>query len=182
MDKSISIPDTKVRLLSPEDNLLQVALHTAKHSYMRGIGIRLHLDVDRIVRGQIIDWDNFIERVSILQAKTAVNFSLAISKSLFHTPIPDKALQCIKPMALKEIILRNWLKRVGFFDPDERKFGRIGYIIFTVLLYDDLKGLWRSIFPDKAWIREQYGTGEDQGLPGLYLKRLIDLTFRRVST
>ncbi len=50
MARSISIPGTTVRLLAPEDNLLQVALHTAKHTYVRAPGFRLHLDVERIVR------------------------------------------------------------------------------------------------------------------------------------
>ena len=61
MARSMPIPDTAVRLLAPEDNLLQVALHTAKHSYVRAPGFRLHTDVDRIVRRQVIDWQTFVE-------------------------------------------------------------------------------------------------------------------------
>ena len=47
------------QILSPEDNLLQVALHTAKHSYVRAPGFRLHSDVDRIVCFQEINWNIF---------------------------------------------------------------------------------------------------------------------------
>jgi len=36
--RSISIPGSAARLLAPEDNLLQIALHTAKHSYVRAPG------------------------------------------------------------------------------------------------------------------------------------------------
>ena len=46
---------TKVGILSPEDNLLQVCVHTAKHSYVRAPGLRLHLDVERIVAHKQID-------------------------------------------------------------------------------------------------------------------------------
>ena len=47
MDNSIKVENTDIRILAPEDNLLQVALHTAKHSYVRAPGFRLHSDVDR---------------------------------------------------------------------------------------------------------------------------------------
>ena len=59
INRSLPITGTNVRLLAPEDNLLQVCLHTAKHSYMRAIGFRLHTDVDRIVNYQNINWNIF---------------------------------------------------------------------------------------------------------------------------
>ena len=90
--RSIPIPGTAVRLLSPEDNLIQVALHTARHSYVRPPGFRLHTDVDRIVNYQKIDWDIFLQRVFSLQVKTPVYFSLLIPKELFGTPIPEFVL------------------------------------------------------------------------------------------
>ncbi|GAG26411.1 unnamed protein product, partial [marine sediment metagenome] len=40
MSRSVPISGTDVRMLSPEDNLLQVALHTAKHTYVRAPGFR----------------------------------------------------------------------------------------------------------------------------------------------
>lgn len=182
MNRSVPIPGTDVRILSPEDNLLQVALHTAKHTYVRAPGFRLHLDVIRIVKGQTIDWDVFVKRVLQLQVKTPVFFSLAIPKILFETPIPDDVLECLKLPQWKAKIITKWLQKVSLFNPDEKKFNRIGYIIFTALLYDDLKGFWRSVFPDREWMRERYGAGEGRSLFGLHLKRLIDLTFRRVNT
>lgn len=180
--RSVPIPGTAVRLLSPEDNLLQVALHTAKHSYVRAPGFRLHLDIIRIMREQTIDWDIFVKRVLDLQVKTPVFFSLAIPNVLFKTPIPDEVLEHLKLPQWKVKIITKWLQKAGLFNPDEKKFSRIGYIIFTALLYDDLKGLWHSIFPDRGWMVEKYGGERDRSLIGLYFKRLIDLAFRRVRT
>ena len=182
MSRSVSISGTDVRILSPEDNLLQVALHTAKHTYVRAPGFRLHLDVVRIVKGQTIDWNIFVKRVLDLQVKTPVFFSLLIPKILFKTPIPDEVIECLKPSQWKVNVITRWLQKVSLFNPDEKKFSRIGYIIFTALLYDDLKGLWRSIFPGREWIMDRYSGKENRSLVGLYLKRLIDLTFRRTNT
>lgn len=182
MARSIPIPGTAVRLLAPEDNLLQVTLHTAKHSYVRAPGFRLHTDVDRIVRRQPIDWDLFLRRVLKLQVITAVYFSLALPKELFDTPIPDYVLECLRPPAWKEQLIARWLQRAGIFNPDERKFSRPGFVLFTALLYDDFAGLWRGVFPDAAWMRTQYGFHSKWLLPYFHGRRLANLAFRRTAT
>ncbi|MBI9047760.1 MAG: nucleotidyltransferase family protein [Anaerolineaceae bacterium] len=182
MKRSISIDGTKVRMLSPEDNLLQVALHTAKHSYVRAPGFRLHFDVVRIVEGQPVDWEKFVNRVIQLQVKTPVYFSLMIPKELFNAPIPDIVLERIRPARWKVWSISKWLQKVGLFNPDEKKFGRIGYILFTALLYDDFKGLLRSIFPSEKWMREREEGNKDANLIFLYLKRFYDLAFRRLQS
>jgi len=180
MKRSISVSGTTVRILSPEDNLLQVALHTAKHSYMRAPGMRLHTDVDRIVRYQSIDWDVFLKYVLNLQVKTAVYFSLAIPRAFFSTPIPDEVLAQLKPPVWKEKLISSWIKKAGLFNPDERKFGKLGYILFNILLYDDFNGLWKAVFPDKKWIKERYRFKNNLLLPAYYIIRLKDLLFRRI--
>ncbi len=180
--RSVSIPGTKVRLLSPEDNLLQVCLHTAKHTYVRAPGFRLHTDVDRIVRRQTVDWARFQQKVCELQVKTAVYFSLAIPAAIFETPIPAEVLAHLRPARWKETLLARWLNRVGLFGPHEKKFSKPGYILFNALLYDDLRGLLRSIFPETDWMKERYGFQSDWLLPTYYLRRLFALAFRRVST
>jgi hypothetical protein len=179
---SIPIPGSAARLLAPEDNLLQIALHTAKHSYVRAPGFRLHTDVDRIVRRQPINWEVFLTRVISLEVKTPVYFSLAIPRFLFGTPIPDEVLAQLQPPAWKLALITGWLQRVGLFNPDAPKFGRAGFVLFTALLYDDLSGLRRGIFPAPAWMRAHYGFHSSRLLPYYYSRRLVDLALRRVST
>lgn len=181
MKRSVPVSGTSVRILFPEDNLLQVALHTAKHSYLRAPGIRLHTDVDRIVRYQSIDWNVFLKYALNFQVKTAVYFSLAIPKTLFGTPIPDEVLVRLKPPVWKEKLISSRIKKAGLFNPDERKFGGLGYILFNVLLYDDLNGLWKAVFPNRIWMKERYGFKNNFLLPAYYLSRLKDLLFRRIS-
>ena len=179
LSRSTPIPGTAARLLAPEDNLLQVALHTAKHSYVRAPGFRLHTDVDRIVRRQPIDWEVFLARVQALQVKTPVYFSLVIPKELFGTPIPEAVLKTLRPARWKYALITSMINRAGLFNPDERKFGKLSYILFSALLYDDLTGLIRAIFPGKLWMRERYSVKNNFMLPIIYLQRLVDLTFRR---
>jgi len=179
MSQSVQVEGSNVRLLSPEDNLLQVALHTAKHTFVRAPGFRLHTDVDRIVRASDIDWDLFTGKVIALQVKTAVFFSLAFAHDLLGTPVPLGVLNRIKPSFWKKRLMMKWLQRVGLFDPDGKKWGRIGYIIFVSLLYDDIKGFWCGIVPSSRWMREKYGFKSSWMLPIYYLRRWGSLITRR---
>jgi hypothetical protein len=74
------------------------------------------------------------------------------------------------------------LQRAGFFNPDEKKFGRFGYIIFNALLYDDIRGLFRGIFPEKKWMIEKYNITNELLLPYYHLIRLLNLALKRMNT
>ncbi|MDB4110572.1 nucleotidyltransferase family protein [Amylibacter sp.] len=178
--RSVEIDGSQARLLSPEDNLLQVALHTAKHTYVRAPGFRLHTDVDRVVRSTNIDWDKFVEEVKRIEVKTAVFLSLALAHKLLRTPVPERVLIDIAPGNLKSRVLILWLQRVGLFYPDRKKWGRFGYIIFVALLYDNLLGLFKSILPPPAVIRNHYSNYPNRPLVWLYIIRIIDLINKRV--
>ena len=182
IERSVGVPGSSVRILCPDDNLLHVATHTAKHSYVREPGIRLHLDIDRIVGCLEIDWDVFLEQVLKLKVKTPVYFSLLIPKLLFNTPIPERVLLALEPSPWKKTIITHWLNRADLFNPHEKKFSKVGYIIFTTLLYDDFRGVLRSLFPERAWMRERYKSRSEVQLLFLYLKRLVDLAFKRTNT
>jgi len=182
IERSIPIPGTEVRLLSPEDNLLQVSLHTAKHTYVRAPGFRLHTDVDRIVRRQKIDWELFLFRVKSLQVQTAVYFSLAIPHSIFATPIPEYVLKELQPSPWKKSVISRWIQRAGLFNPDEEKFSKAGYIVFNSLLYDDFRGFLKGLLPEPAWLKERYGFESSLLVPVYHFRRLFDLALRRVST
>ena len=173
--RSVQTKGSNVRILSPEDNLLQVALHTAKHTFVRSPGFRLHTDIDRIVRTENINWDLFESRICSLQVKTAVFFSLAFARDLLGTPIPLDLIDRIRPVTWKKRLMVNWLKQVGLFDPEDKKWSRLGYIVFLALLYDDLKGLFRSIFPSVTWVNDYYSNEKMLLIPFLYIRRIIGL-------
>ena len=182
MARSIPINGTNLRLLSPEDNLLQVSLHTAKHTYVRAPGFRLHTDVDRIARRQPINWDLFVERVKRLRVKTAVFFSLAIPADIFSTPIPPAVLAQLRPASWKVALMARWIVHAGIFNPHERKFSKLGYIIFNALLYDEVSGFIRGVLPRPDTLRQRYGFKSSILLPWYYARRILELVTRRART
>ena len=103
-----------------------------------------------------------------------------MAKSLLRTPIPEGVLEELKPGRVKVKILLGWLLRVGLFDPDGKKWSRVGYIIFVCLLYDNFSELLKSIFPSEKIIRESYPNDDDKPLFWLYCIRVLDLVKNRV--
>jgi hypothetical protein len=177
--QSVSISGSAVRLLSPVDNLIQVALHTAKHSFVRAPGFRLHTDVDRIVSEQKIDWELFELKVSDLRVKVAVYISLSMAKCLLNTPIPSETLIRLKPSNMKVFLLNSWLTRVGIFRPDEPKWSKLGYVIFVCLLFDDLSSFMGALFPEKNELRKLYPSLSANIWMLGYVLRIGDLMLKR---
>lgn len=181
MDNSLAVDGSNVRILSPEDNLLQVALHTAKHSYVRAPGFRLHSDVDRVVRFQKIDWDKFVGKVRKLKLKTAVYFSLFFAKQLLDTPIPERVLIKLMPAWFRRRSIHYFLKKSGLYNQDKKKFTKIGYILFNLCLYDTVGENIKAIFPPFESLKIKYPIENKLQLPYFYTLRIKDLLFKRAK-
>ena len=181
MKRSIPIEGSAVRLLAPEDNLLQVCLHTAKHSYCRAPGFRLHTDVDRIVHFSKIDWKHFLALVKKMKLQTAVYYSLLIPKGLLHTPVPQYVIDTLRPNWLRRFIIENLLSKAGLFNQHKKKFSKLGYIIFNLSLYDSLKEITVAIIPSSEIMKQRYGFQKSILLPYYHFKRLMSLLVKRAK-
>ena len=177
--RSLPIAGSAARMLAPTDNLIQVALHTAKHSYCRSPGFRLHLDVDRLVHSIPIDWHDVVDVTRRLGVTTPVFLSLSIPHGLFGTPVPDWVLAALAPPLARRRLLYRWLASVSVFEPGRAKFTRLGQLAFHAALGDGAGGLWRTAFPSRAEMRERHRVGE--GTPALVLgygRRLAEVVLR----
>lgn len=146
MSRSVPVEGSHARLLSPLDNMIQVCLHTAKHSFVRAPGVRLHSDVDRLAHLAPPDWSLIIEEARRLETTTAVYCSLALAKSLLHTPIPEQVLSEIAPPSWKINFITRWINRVSLFEKEDQHYSRIGMIALHSLLYDNLGSFSSSLF------------------------------------
>ena len=144
--RSLPVDRTSVRLLSEVDNLVQVSLHTAKHSYVRAPGLRLHTDVDRLVALRPPNWQDFLNTVDRLRVRTPVYFSLAIAEALLDTGIPQHVLDALRPVTWRRVGVEALVVKAGVFEPDEQKFSRIEMSLLHALLFDSPKDLVRSAF------------------------------------
>jgi hypothetical protein len=178
IDRSTAVAGSDVRVLATTDNLVQIALHTAKHSYVRAPGFRLHLDVERVVHWTAIDWSAVVEEARRLRVPTAVFLSLSIPRGLFNAAIPDWVLHALDPGPARRSMLYRWLQRVSVFDPDRPKFGRLGQLVFHLALAEGAAGLWKTLFPPSEEMRERFNAGETAtSLVMAYGRRFADIAF-----
>lgn len=143
-------------VLSNEDNLLQVCCHTAKHSYVRAPGYRLHLDVDRIVSNNDIDWELFIKKVNEVHSRVAVYFSLYLAQEILGTNIPAHVLDALRPSKSKEKSIMNMLLKANLMHPQGRKFSKLGFLRFQTALYDSFGDFLAVLFPPSADLKLKY--------------------------
>lgn len=143
-------------VLSNEDNLLQVSCHTAKHSYVRAPGYRLHLDVDRIVSNNDIDWELFIKKVNEVHSRVAVYFSLYLAQEILGTNIPAHVLDALRPSKSKEKSIMNMLLKANLMHPHGRKFSKLGFLRFQTALYDSFGDFLAVLFPPSADLKLKY--------------------------
>ncbi|MDC3122053.1 nucleotidyltransferase family protein [Prochlorococcus sp. AH-716-J21] len=175
--RAIPIDGSLCKILSPEDNLLQVCLHTAKHSFVRSPGFRLHTDVDRIVTFNDIKWNDFCNKVEKLHVKTPIYIALLLAKNLLRTNIPDRIMERLNFSPTKHLLIQYWLVRVGLFSPEAKKWNKFGYILFNIILFDSFKDFFKAIFPQKRTIIKNHSKNKFVFL--IYIKRIFDLIFKR---
>lgn len=168
-------PGTRVGILSPEDNLLQVCVHTAKHSYVRAPGLRLHLDVERIVAHKRIDWQLFLKKVTAAHVKTSTYYSLYLAQRLFGTLIPENVLTALKPNNRKNRRLLKLISQAGLLHPKQRKFSKLQFLIFQTSLYDSMVDAWFVLCPPNGGLKEIYGYKSFLLTPYYLMLRALDL-------
>lgn len=167
--------DSFISVLSPEDNLLQVCIHTAKHSYLRAPGLRLNLDVERIVSNCEIDWDLFLDKVKKAHTKTAAYYSLYIPVVLFGTPVPQNILDELRPSKAKQNRIEKMLSKAGFLHPKARKFSRVDFLLFQTSLYDSISDMWHTLYPNAKWLKARYDFTNSLMIPYYIFLRGLDL-------
>lgn len=159
-----------ISLLSPEDNLLQVSIHTAKHSYFRAPGFRLHLDVKRVITYFDIDWSLFLRKVEDAGTRTAVYFSLYFSKKFLNANVPEFVLEQLKPSSLKKFIIFYCLR--SFNLSSRFYFKRFEFLLFQISLYDNLSDIYQVAIPSQSFIKKKY---EKKSLIIGYITHVLDL-------
>lgn len=164
---------TKVRVLSPEDNLLQVCIHTAKHSYVRAPGLRLHMDVDRIVAHNDIDWKLLLEKVNATHVRASTYLSLYIPSVILKTDIPQWVMDELK--SSKTEMLLGMLGKVGLPHPKQRKFNKFQFLRFQTALYDNSSDMLHTLYPNKEWMKERYNCKTDAQVIKATIERGLDL-------
>jgi hypothetical protein len=101
---------------SQPHQLLHLSVHFAWSHMFRGIG-RTVRDVAAVIAARPVDWDRFTELVVRSRAATCAYWTLAITRTLTGTPVPDAVLESVRPrqpMLVTRILERAFVS-MGLF-------------------------------------------------------------------
>ncbi|MCP4447213.1 MAG: nucleotidyltransferase family protein [Myxococcales bacterium] len=172
----------KISVLNPNDALVFVAFHTSLHSYIRAPGLRLQVDVDRLVRDCTIDWSHVVQEARLSGISTRVFVSLAMAKGLLDSPIPNEVLESLAPPKRRWNTIFRLLRRDGVIAGASPKLTRLGAILLDVLISEKSPSGWLAdvIAPDSDWMREHFDRNGTIGGPSwkLHVERFKLLASR----
>ncbi len=84
--QTVTVCGRAMRALSPEDLLLTLCVHAAKHAWVRLYWLR---DIAGTMQSQTIDWAEFERRIRDLGIARMVGVSLLLAHRLLHSEAPE---------------------------------------------------------------------------------------------
>jgi hypothetical protein len=171
--QSVSMDELQFSVLSYEDLLLHLCLHTSFLHRFR-FGIRSLCDISEMVgyRGQPINWENVIQRSILSRSSKYIYLTLYLTKELLDSPVPEEVLERLKPCefdlsvvtSIKNQIFR-YRDAVATASPVS---ANLAQLMGKSSVIDKGKLLVKSIFPPKEYIRQKYFVPDRSGWIYLY--------------
>lgn len=164
-------------VLSPADLLVQVAIHTSMHSFVRAPGLRLYVDIDRVVRHGGIDWPEVVAQLVSARACNRGWLAFELATELLGTPIPMSA-RAELGRRTKGRVLEALMRAESVFDRGRPRLARGKALLLDVALEDEGASNWvtRNLAPSREWLEREFGDGRSQSRASLQLVRLLRAT------
>lgn len=165
---------TALVFLRPEFLLLHLALHLADDAQRVGLKLRMLCDINEVVLkyADELDWEYMKELVFLSDIRHALEFALTLTHTWFGCSLPDEYLLPVKEVerysSLDALIVPM---QSGF----ERRMSVIGAL---PSLRERFFYLYKTAFPDQAWVDCRYPSAEHGGVRVRYVRYWKDLLVR----
>jgi hypothetical protein len=112
---STRLHGAQVRILSPEDTLLHLAIHRSRSA----LRLRFVCDVAELLRSHssTLDWDALLARAHRAGARTTMFFTLTLAKDLLAAPLPVEILPRLGVSPIKRRLLEHTCGVTALFRP-----------------------------------------------------------------
>lgn len=97
----LSVADREVMTLSPEDSLLLLSVHGAKHKWA---SLRWICDIAEIVQSHnALNWDALIETSTALHGRRMLFLALLLARGALGAPVPEHVMRGIRADAMVHV-------------------------------------------------------------------------------
>jgi hypothetical protein len=128
-----------VLVLSPEDTLLFLSNSFTSHNNHFLMSL---CDITELLNKHAgtMDWDYAIDSAKSWQIATSVYFSLKLAQDLLGAPVPDSAVDALKPVVFRAALLNFLVNQENWISPlNNVKLRRETLILYRSLLMDDIR-------------------------------------------
>jgi hypothetical protein len=134
----------EVRILSPEDTLLHLAIHRSRSA----LRLRFLCDIAELLRlhAAALDWDYLIGQARTAGARTALFFALALPAELLGAPLPPEVLPRLGVSRLKRRLLENTCGAAALFRPTaDDDLRQQPHLVYRILEQDGAGQIARAL-------------------------------------
>lgn len=161
--------------LSPEDAVLQLAVHFAVNHQMAYPGVRGLLDVRLLASADPVDWAALAERARMWRVRTCTWLVLSLTRELLGLPGADAAIAALAPSRWRRAMLRRFVDARYVLEGRDMTGGP-RRLVFQLLLVDRPRDaarlIGRTLWPERAWLQARYG-GAGLGVRVLHSARAM---------
>ncbi len=163
--------------LAPEDELIQVAVHAAVNHQMSSPWLRTLADIVLLARKQTIHWDTLVSRCRNWQVSGPVGLVLKMAVEMAGLEEASTAASRLLPPGLRCRHLERMRSPSSLVQMDDLTSGPARFLYQLLLVDrwpDALRLVWRSTWPEKAWLHARYeGQGTQKALRFQYWRRIL---------
>ena len=149
------ISGRKTRILSPEDSLVYMCTHIARHRF--SAGLREYHDLLMLTR-RAVQWNQVADLACENNLKTPVYYALLYSKQLFKIKIPSECVNRLKPSPVREILFKSLtdIDTSRVFANSESDAGLLIDLLLIDRPVDQIRFLVGKILPPTPWMSIKY--------------------------
>lgn len=154
------LADEPALVLSPEDAIIQSAVHAAVNHQMSLFALRTLIDVTMLARTSTIDWSVIAQRARSWRVATAVWLVLSLAVDLVGLEEAAGAAHHLQPSALRRRLIRRFVNAETVIAMRNLSGSNWRYAFLLLLVdraQDALRLIGRALWPEREWLQARYG-------------------------
>ena len=147
-------------VLSPEDAILQSAMHTAVNHQMSMSPLRGLMDIVLLARHNNIDWVIIVQRARAWRVATPLWLVLSLAVDLAGLHEAAETARRLQPSSLRRWLIGRFVGAESLVMMHELSTSKWRYIFLLLLVdraQDAARLVFRALWPERTWLIARYG-------------------------
>ncbi len=152
--------DQPVRLLAPEDAVLHLLFHAGVNHQFSMVVLRSFIDIALLARTAPLEWAVIAERARAWRIATVTWLGLTLALDLAGLDEAQAILPRLAPPRWKQAVLWRVVSPAQLVDQKNWTANQQRFMLLLLLVdrqRDVLKLIFRTLWPDRAWLAARYG-------------------------